>query len=110
MGGVGMIKDRGIKKWTSFFLPEHAKMLQEMLDETNWIEKPELDEQKKEELDLALHYAIHHNREVELEVFVNHKVEIMSGRVDSINMLNRKIYLEDGTSIPLNDILNVRVL
>lgn len=104
------IKDRGTKKWTSFFIPQHVEMIRNMIDEDERMRKPELDDQEKEELDLALHYAIHHDREVELEMIGTYRIETITGRIRSIDMLERKIRFENGRSVPMDDIRNVRVL
>lgn len=51
-------RDRGTIKWTSLMLPEHVEMIKQVWKEDERIEKPILDEQKMEEIDIALHLAM----------------------------------------------------
>jgi hypothetical protein len=47
-------KDRGIKKWNGFFMPESIKMLKDLWQDDNKPPRPHLDETKIEEMERLL--------------------------------------------------------
>ena len=50
-----MIKDRGTKKWVAMMLPEHVAAVKEELLNEKKIKKPELDQEKLNDIDLLIH-------------------------------------------------------
>lgn len=104
------IKDRGAKKWTSFFMPQHVDMIRDLHEEMERMKKPELDEQELEKLDIELQYAIHHDLQVELEYYHDYEVRRVTGLIRSIDYVTRKVWLNHGLVLSLDDILDARTL
>ncbi|MCY8467015.1 YolD-like family protein, partial [Bacillus atrophaeus] len=52
-----MLRDRGTIKWTSMMLPEHLTQLKQDLLDVSKIEKPSLDNQQIEEMDILVSEA-----------------------------------------------------
>jgi hypothetical protein len=61
-GVIGMIRDRGIKKWTAFLLPEHRSGLKKLKEESLKKEKPMLDEQEWQLINKTICEAMAENR------------------------------------------------
>ncbi|MFC8062242.1 YolD-like family protein, partial [Bacillus velezensis] len=53
-----MLRDRGAIKWTSMMLPEHLTQLKQDLLDVSKMEKPSLDEQQIEEIDILVSEAM----------------------------------------------------
>jgi len=104
-----MLRDRGTKKWTSIMLPEHAKMLEYIWNESEHKDKPILDEQQKIENDLMLQGAIHDNSIVEIKYFKDHDFHTVKGRVSFIDMNSRSIKL-GSVEIGLEDVIDVYLI
>ena len=56
-----MPRDRGTIKWTSMMLPEHLTQLKQDLIDVSKIEKPSLDDQQIEEMDLLVSEVLEFN-------------------------------------------------
>lgn len=65
-----MIRDRGNKKWTSIFIPEHVEMLREMNRDYYREYKPVLDEFHMTEMAELVSRAREHRLPVDLTVWV----------------------------------------
>ena len=74
-----MIKDRGNIKWTSLMLTEHREKLRELFNHDSEQKKPELDEQKKEELDFIIKMTLKHNLPIVIYYFENRKEQKIRG-------------------------------
>ena len=103
-----MLRDRGTKKWTSIMLPEHAKMLEYIWNESEHKDKPILDEQQKIENDLMLQGAIHDNSIVEIKYFKDHDFRTFKGRVSYIDMDSRSFKV-GSVQIELDDVIGVEL-
>ncbi|GGB56944.1 hypothetical protein GCM10011409_38160 [Lentibacillus populi] len=102
-----MVNDRGTIKWTSIMMPEHIKLLNEMWDELERKDKPILDDQQKLDIDLKLQCAIKDDLTVEVKYFSDG--DYLTAK-DKLQMIDRKkIMLQDGKEIPLNDVLDVYI-
>lgn len=103
------IKDRGTKKWTSFFIPEQIKMINQMYKEDEYKKRPLLDEQELEEINLTIHHALHQGVPVEITYFQDHDYQTVKGTLLSIDLYRRKVRFQDEkkTEISLDDILCV---
>jgi YolD-like protein len=101
-----MVNDRGTIKWTSIMLPEHVEMLQEILEEQERQEKPILDEQQQEEINLKLWMALKNDLTVELKYYDNHDFYKAKGKITSINKQNKYISIA-GQHLPFENIIDV---
>ncbi len=106
-----MLRDRGTIKWTSMMLPEHLTQLKQDLLDVSKIEKPSLDAQQIEEMDIIVSEALEFNKELVLKLFNNGFVENVTGRVHYINFEQQKLHVKDQNDntvyINMNNIIGV---
>ncbi|MCY8167331.1 YolD-like family protein [Bacillus spizizenii] len=106
-----MLRDRGTIKWTSMMLPEHLTQLKQDLIDVSKIEKPSLDDQQIEEMNLLVSEALEFNKELVLKLFNNGFVENVTGRVHYINFEQQKLHVKDQNDntvyINMNNIIGV---
>ncbi|MFP7695333.1 YolD-like family protein [Bacillus subtilis] len=106
-----MLRDRGTIKWTSMMLPEHLTQLKQDLIDVSKIEKPSLDDQQIEEMDLLVSEALEFNKELKFKLFHNGFVENVTGRVHYINFEQQKLHVKDQNGntvyINMNNIIGV---
>ncbi|MCY8509708.1 YolD-like family protein, partial [Bacillus mojavensis] len=62
-------------------LPEHLTQLKQDLIDVSKIEKPSLDDQQIEEMDILVSEALEFNKELQFKLFNNGFVENVTGRV-----------------------------
>ena len=91
-----MNKDRGTIKWTAMMLPEHVKLLREWQQEDRFVEKPQLDEAQVEQLNTNLQRAYTEHRPIELKVWEETSIYVVSGIIKKINTNGQFIQLESG--------------
>ncbi|AYK63024.1 MULTISPECIES: YolD-like family protein [Bacillus] len=106
-----MLRDRGTIKWTSMMLPEHLTQLKQDLIDVSKIEKPSLDDQQIEEMDLLVSEALEFNKELKFKLFNNGFVENVTGRVHYINFEQHRLHVKDQNDntvyINMNNIIGV---
>ncbi|AZV89281.1 hypothetical protein BUN12_1021 [Bacillus amyloliquefaciens] len=106
-----MLRDRGAIKWTSMMLPEHLTQLKQDLLDVSKMEKPSLDEQQIEEIDILVSEAIALNRELKFKLFKEGVAEDLIGTVQYLNYEQHKLHLKDHHDqtvyITMNDIIGV---
>ncbi|KIN51961.1 YolD-like family protein [Bacillus subtilis] len=106
-----MLRDRGTIKWTSMMLSEHLTQLKQDLINVSKIEKPSLDDQQIEEMDLLVSEALEFNKELKFKLFNNGFVENITGRVHYINFEQQKLHVKDQNDntvyINMNNIIGV---
>ncbi|MCB7159976.1 YolD-like family protein [Bacillus subtilis] len=106
-----MLRDRGTIKWTSMMLPEHLAQLKQDLIDVSKIEKPSLDNQQIEEMDILVSEALEFNKELKFKLFNNGFVENVTGRVHYINFEQQKLHVKDQNDntvyINMNNIIGV---
>ncbi|MCD7911104.1 YolD-like family protein [Bacillus velezensis] len=90
-----MLRDRGTIKWTSMMLPEHLTQLKQDLIDASKIEKPTLDAQQIEEMDILVSEALGLNKELQFKLYNNGFVENVAGRVHYINFEQSKLHVKD---------------
>jgi hypothetical protein len=104
-------KDRGIIKWQPFMMPEHNKLLRNLAEEQNRIDKPILDEYELEEINQKLILAFEDKLPVKIKVFSSGYVEVLEGLILKLDPINKSLRLEtkDGLkTIKFDDILSVQ--
>lgn len=106
-----MLRDRGTIKYTSIMLPEHLTQLKQDLIDTSKIEKPSLDDQQIEEMDLLISEALEFNKELLFKLFNNGFVKNVTGRVHYINFEQQKLHVKDQNDntvyVNMNNIIGV---
>ncbi|MED4816399.1 YolD-like family protein [Bacillus atrophaeus] len=92
-------------------LPEHLTQLKQDLIDVSKIEKPSLDDQQIEEMDLLVSEALEFNKELKFKLFNNGFVENVTGRVHYINFEQQKLHVKDQNDntvyINMNNIIGV---
>ncbi|MFU0790632.1 MAG: YolD-like family protein [Virgibacillus proomii] len=101
-----MVNDRGTIKWTSIMMPEHVELLEEIWKEQDHKEKPILDEQQQEEINLKLWMALANDLTVKLKYYDNHNFYKAKGKITSINRQNKYIDIA-GQRLPFENIIDV---
>jgi putative heme degradation protein len=91
-----MNKDRGTIKWTAMMLPEHVKLLREWQQEDQFVEKLQLDDAQMEQLNTNLQRAYSEHRPIELKVWEETSIYMVSGIIKKINTQEQYIQLENG--------------
>lgn len=104
------VHDRGTIKWVSLMLPEHVELLKEAFVE--YKEKPLLDEQKMNDIDQTLKYALQHRVPIEMTYFERGDYLNVRGILKKIDQWRGFILLlhEDGQRISLSDIIDVQLV
>ncbi len=72
-----MLRDRGTIKYTSIMLPEHLTQLKQDLIDVSKIEKPSLDDQQIEEMDLLVSEALEFNKELKFKLFITDSLKML---------------------------------
>ncbi len=104
------VQDRGTKKWVSLMLPEHVELLKEVFVE--YKEKPVLDEQKMNEIDRTLKYALQSQDLIELTYFYYGEFRKVVSRLEEIDQWRGFILLknENGKRISLSNVIDVQLV
>lgn len=92
-------------------LPEHLTQLKQDLIDGSKIEKPSLDDQQIEEMNLLVSEALEFNKALQFKLFNNGFVENVAGRVHYINFEQQKLHVKDQNDntvyINMNNIIGV---
>jgi YolD-like protein len=99
---ITLIHDRGLKKWhAALLLPEHVKLHREWQNEMNYQKKPELDEQKFEEMDQLILEAMEYNLPINITYFSDHQQQVISGHLHLYDSLKNELRMVTLTGSPL---------
>lgn len=94
-----MIRDRGKMKWQgAFFMPEHVKMLKQISYDDKKQKKPQLDEQKFEEIGFVVMDSLNYTTPIKVTIWQDGFFQAVTGVVDKVDMLMKYILFdtEDG--------------
>jgi len=108
-----LLIERGSKKWTSLFLPEHLRMLREWIEEDNYTDKPDLNEIDFEAIQDDLQLAYSDQRELAIKVWKNREVYVYQGKIKEVDLRLRIIRLEtqkEPIRISFDDIIGTKVI
>ncbi|WBX81272.1 YolD-like family protein [Virgibacillus salarius] len=100
------VNDRGNIKWSSIMMPEHIEMLNNIWDEQDRKQKPIIDEQQQEDINLKLHMAVKNDLTVELKYFMNYDYYNAKGKITSIDRQNKYIKVA-GQYLSIESIIDV---
>ncbi|MBT2730536.1 YolD-like family protein [Bacillus sp. ISL-75] len=97
-------KDRGMKKWNGFFVPETIKMLKDLWEDDHKTPRPHLDETKIEEMERLLFECMATKKLLEITIWTNGFFTSRVGFVTKIDPLKKKIQIqaELGSTINLD--------
>ncbi|MGI6227657.1 MAG: YolD-like family protein [Peptococcales bacterium] len=108
------MKDRGAIKWSAMMLPEHKKLLEKMYEEQAWVEKPILDENKSEEINIALLLSLKEKKKVRIKFYREHSFKVMEGIVIKFLPISRKIKIDDNQGtvryLELQEIVDAEII
>lgn len=100
-------RDRGSIKWSSLMLPEHKERLSAWYKELEYAAKPELDEQKWEEINRSVTEAWTENHKIKVTYYHNHHIHTAVGHIKTCDPRRHNLQLAD-VSISMADIIDVR--
>lgn len=107
-----MIRDRGTIKWTAMMLPEHVKMLRDWTEEDTHMVKPELDEQRLEEMNDMLYLALEEGSELLITYYEHKQHRLLIGHVHHYDQVTRKLHIVDKFGTPhyiaIEEVIDVR--
>ncbi|MBS4195784.1 YolD-like family protein [Lederbergia citri] len=88
-------KDRGMKKWHGFMMPEHIGSLGDMWHDDEKEKKPILDETQLQEIDETLHAAIEFNMPIILTLWIDGFLKEEEGRLHHVDNVDKRVSLVD---------------
>lgn len=108
-----MIRDRGRIKWTAMMLPEHVKLLRDLVKEDQYEQKKDIDEQHLEEMNEIIAEAIEFDYFLEITYYHQHNYETIVGKMHDWDELAQSLHIMDRSeekhSIPIADIASIRL-
>lgn len=100
-------KDRGNKKWTAMMLVEHRKELKNLKEHEDNKEKPILDEQQKEMINIKLQQAIHNNLAITIKYYKNKSFKTITGNIKKTDVNKGIIFIND-KKIKVDKLLEIK--
>ncbi|MCM2534842.1 YolD-like family protein [Neobacillus pocheonensis] len=95
-------KDRGMKKWNGFFMPETIKMLKDFWQDDIKTPRPHLNETQIEEMERLLSESKDTKILLEITTWKNGFFTLRVGHVTKIDPLNKRIQLQDEHKSTIN--------
>jgi YolD-like protein. len=106
------LKDRGLKKWTAFMLPEHVEMMKEF-DRDDFVQKPIIDEYMVQEFESKIQYAFESRCKIAFKVWREGFTEDVSGYVHRLDPFTKEIGIQDEMGrvkrVQFKDIIDMQV-
>ncbi|AYC54105.1 MULTISPECIES: YolD-like family protein [Bacillus] len=99
-------RDRGTKKWTSIFLPEHTEQLQQLKSEMDYafVQKPAIDAEQWSDFESKIQYAYRTGLDCEIRYWRNWTTDSACGVIDSVDPINGTLLI-DGIVIQFKEII-----
>ncbi|MCM2534222.1 YolD-like family protein [Neobacillus pocheonensis] len=95
-------KDRGMRNWNGFFMPESIKLLKDLWQDDNKTPRPHLDEIKIVEMERLLSESMNTKNLLEITTWKNGFFTTRVGFVTKIDSLNKRILLQDELQSTIN--------
>ena len=89
------IRDRGNIKWTAMMLTEHREALERLAEKTKERVKPEVDQQKLEEMNGLLCQSLAQGSSVQITYFQSSNFHRVGGTLKAYHPIHRELLLED---------------
>ncbi|MBS4190806.1 YolD-like family protein [Bacillus sp. FJAT-49705] len=89
-----MIRDRGIKKWQGFFMPEHIGKLKEYDRNEKKKKKPELDEQELEEIGIMVMDSLNYTLPIKITTWQDCYFKFHEGIISKVDHLMKYMILD----------------
>ena len=101
------MSDRGMKKWAPYkSLKEQWDTLDNIHKEEQVERKPQISNEVAEEInDILVNY---HGQELEFKYYKSKRIIYEKSTIKTIDALNKKLILANGTTIPLGDLLGLK--
>lgn len=90
-----MLKDRGMKKWQGFFLPEHISLVKKEFENQNKITHQTLDEDKLNDIDILIHEAMEYAWILKYSLYKDGYIKNITGRTAYIDYLKNQLRIQD---------------
>lgn len=105
------LKDRGTIKWTSLMLPEHVERIKQLKKELNKVEKPEIDEQRLQEMEQIIAQAYAKNIPLAFTYWDDGFYKTASGKIGRIDHFAKQLHIKNSSlerfTIPFAHIVDV---
>lgn len=109
-----MIKDRGNIKWTAMMLPEHVELLREWKKEDEYKIRPEIDEQRLEEMNEIIHDSMEFHECLLFTYHEHRDLHEITGYVHYVDGTNGELRIMDQQEnihrLKLKQLTDVRVV
>ncbi|MFZ5946247.1 MAG: YolD-like family protein [Bacillota bacterium] len=92
------MRDRGSIKWSSLMLPEHKELLKKLAEEQNHVKKPILTEDRYEQINQTLIYAIKNSLPISIKFYQSNSLYTVQGVVKMCDPLTQKLKLIDNAN------------
>lgn len=107
------IRDRGNKKWTSLFLPEHVEQLKGWIAEDDYNARPQLDEFELTLIAEEIERAYKGKMSIKLTHWIDGNLIDDFGKIITIDNSNKSIVLDDPfttTRYKFDDIVAISII
>ncbi|MGP9042081.1 YolD-like family protein [Cytobacillus kochii] len=102
-----MDKDRGMKKWQGFFMPEHVQALNSLQREDSKIPRPILSEDQIEEMERVIVEGLEENSQLALTCWKDGFLIKRVGFLKSVDPVNKRIQLFEQDTLHQINFLSV---
>ncbi|MDH5159798.1 YolD-like family protein [Heyndrickxia oleronia] len=107
------IRDRGMKKWHGFMMPEHIAAISELDLDGHRQAKPVLDEYQIEEMESRIHFAQESKIPVRMTVHIGGFADILVGTIVKTDPITKEVRLKVGElveKIRWSDLVGVEIV
>lgn len=104
------MKDRGLKKWHGFFMPEHISMLKHYEMEDLKVQKPVLDEDLKHEINDILVESVMDRDQIQLKLWLDGVIEEFGPFIATKIDPYQRLYEDDICSYSFDNIIGAKRL
>ena len=102
------MSDRGIKKWNAYkSLPEHDPAIRGTMNEKYKVPRPVISSEEAEIINEIL--VNYHGELLDIEYYRNNELNNVTDTIKKIDTYSRKIQLNSGMRIALNEITGLKV-
>jgi len=92
---IQLQKDRGMKKWHGFFMPEHVKQIRGLSQEYYKVPRPNLSDEQIEDMERLLAEGLNNKILLEITAWKNGFFNTRVGTVIKIDVFNKEILIQD---------------
>ncbi|WP_050632216.1 YolD-like family protein [Bacillus andreraoultii] len=108
------MKDRGLKKWNGFFIPQHISMLKKFEIEDMKVQKPVLDEDQLHQINDILVESLMDREQIQLKLWLDGMIEefgpFIATKIDPYQGKLYGLYQDDICSYSFDSIIGAKRL